>query len=200
MYNKKLGISEISKISILSAISFMLMFVKFPLPFSPNFIEMDIAELPALIGGFSMGPFAGFLIVCIKLILNIIIKGTTTFYVGDLSNLIVSSTFVIITAVIYKKYKTKKSAIIALIIGSIAMSIVATISNSFFIFPLYAKILKLDLNVFVNMVSKINPLVKNYFTLMLFSILPFNLVKTFVTSFITSILYKKISPILKTKA
>lgn len=200
MNNKKFGISEITKISILSAISLMLMLIKFPIPFAPSFMEIDIAELPALIGGFAIGPFAGFLIVCIKLILNIVIKGTTTFYVGDLSNLIVSSTFVLTTSIIYKKYKTKKCAILGLLIGSISMSVVATLSNSFFIFPLYAKILKLDLNAFVKMVAKINPLVKDYFTLMIFSILPFNLVKTFITSFITAILYKKISPILKRKA
>lgn len=200
MNNKKFGISEITKISILSAISVLLMLIKLPLPFAPSFMEVDIAELPALIGGFAMGPVAGFLIVCIKLLLNLVITGTKTFYVGELSNLIVSSTFVLTTSIIYQKHKNKKAALLGLFIGSIAMSIIATVSNYFVIFPLYAKILKLDLNAFVGMVSKINPLVKNYFTLMIFSVLPFNLVKTFVTSIVTSILYKKISPILKRKA
>lgn len=200
MNNKKFGISEITKISILSAISVLLMLIKLPLPFAPSFMEVDIAELPALIGGFAMGPVAGFLIVCIKLLLNLVITGTKTFYVGELSNLIVSSTFVLTTSIIYQKHKNKKAALLGLFIGSIAMSIIATVSNYFVIFPLHAKILKLDLNAFVGMVSKINPLVKNYFTLMIFSVLPFNLVKTFVTSIVTSILYKKISPILKRKA
>lgn len=197
MNKKQFNISEISKISILSAISFLLMFLKFPLPFSPTFMEIDIAELPALIAGFAMGPVAGFLVICIKLLLSIIVKGSKTFYVGELSNLIVSATFVLTTAIIYKKHRNKKFALLGLLVGSICMSLVATISNYFVIFPLYAKILKLDLNAFVNMVTKINPLVKNYFTLMVFSILPFNLVKTFLTSIVTSILYKKISPILK---
>ena len=197
--NKKFGISEITKIAILASISVLLMFIKVPLPFAPTFMEMDIAELPALIGGFAMGPLAG-LIVCIKLLLNIIINGTKTFYVGELSNLIVSSTFVLTTAFIYKHNKSKKSALLGLVIGSITMSLVATLSNYFVIFPLYAKLLKIDLNAFVGMVAKINPLVKSYFTLMLFSILPFNLVKTAVTSIVTSLLYKRISPILKKKA
>ncbi|MCI5997332.1 MAG: ECF transporter S component [Peptoniphilaceae bacterium] len=199
MNSKKFGISEITKISILSAISVVLMLIKIPLPFAPTFMEMDIAELPALIGGFAMGPLAGFLIVCIKIVLNIVINGTKTFYVGELSNLIVSSAFVLTTAIIYQKHKNRKGAFLGLIFGSIAMSFMATISNYFFIFPLYANILKIDLNAFVGMVAKINPLVKSYFTLMMFSILPFNLVKTFVTSIVTAILYKKISPILKRK-
>ena len=198
--NKKFGISEITKIAILASISVLLMFIKVPLPFAPTFMEMDIAELPALIGGFAMGPLAGFLIVCIKLLLNIIINGTKTFYVGELSNLIVSSTFVLTTAFIYKHNKSKKSALLGLVIGSITMSLVATLSNYFVIFPLYGKLLKIDLNAFVGMVAKINPLAKSYFTLTLFSILPFNLVKTAVTSIVTSLLYKRISPILKKKA
>ena len=105
-----------------------------------------------------------------------------------------------ITALIYKHNKSKKSALLGLAIGSISMSIVATLSNYFIIFPLYAKLLKIDLNTFVSAISKINPLVKSYFTLMLFSVLPFNLVKTAVTSIVTSLLYKRISPILKKKA
>ena len=83
MNNKKFGISEITKISILGTISVLLMFIKVPLPFAPTFMEMDIAELPALIGGFAMGPLSGFLIVCIKILLNIVLNGTKTFYVGD---------------------------------------------------------------------------------------------------------------------
>ncbi|WP_278554213.1 ECF transporter S component [Parvimonas micra] len=197
MNKKKFSISEITKISILGTISVLLMFIKVPLPFAPTFMEMDIAELPALIGGFAMGPLAGFLIVCIKILLNIVINGTKTFYVGELSNLIVSSAFVLTTSFIYKHNKSKKSALLGLAIGSISMSIVATLSNYFIIFPLYAKLLKIDLNAFVGMVAKINPLVKSYFTLMVFSVLPFNLVKTFVTSLVTSLLYKRISPILK---
>lgn len=197
MNKKKFSISEITKISILGTISVLLMFIKVPLPFAPTFMEMDIAELPALIGGFAMGPLAGFLIVCIKILLNIVINGTKTFYVGELSNLIVSSAFVLTTAFIYKHNKSKKSALLGLVVGSISMSIVATLSNYFIIFPLYAKLLKIDLNAFVGMVAKINPLVKSYLTLMVFSVLPFNLVKTFVTSLVTSLLYKRISPILK---
>ena len=143
MNNKKFGISEITKIAILASISVLLMFIKVPLPFAPTFMEMDIAELPALIGGFAMGPLAGFLIVCIKLLLNIIINGTKTFYVGELSNLIVSSAFVLTTAFIYKHNKSKKSALLGLVIGSITMSLVATLSNYFVIFPLYGKLLKI---------------------------------------------------------
>ena len=80
MNKKKFGISEITKISILASISVLLMFIKVPLPFAPTFMEMDIAELPALIGGFAMGPLAGFLIVCIKILLNCL-TDTNVYYI-----------------------------------------------------------------------------------------------------------------------
>ena len=106
-----------------ASISVLLMFIKVPLPFAPTFMEMDIAELPALIGGFAMGPLAGFLIVCIKLLLNIIIMEQKLF-MWRASNLIVSSAFVLTTAFIYKHNKSKKSALLGLVIGSITMSLV----------------------------------------------------------------------------
>lgn len=197
MNKKTFGISELTKISILSAVSVLLMMVKTPLPFAPTFMELDVSELPSLIGGFAMGPVAGVIIVVLKIILNIIINGSKTYYIGELSNLIVSATFVFVATTIYNKGKNKKTAVLGLVIGSISMSIIALLSNYFVIFPLYAKILNLDLNVFVGMGAKVNPLVNSYFTLMLFAVLPFNLVKTFTTSLITMFLYKRISWILK---
>ena len=149
MNNKKFGISEITKIAILASISVLLMFIKFPLPFAPTFMEMDIAELPALIGGFAMGPLAGFLIVCIKILLNIVINGTKTFYVGELSNLIVSSAFVLTTAFIYKHNKSKKSALLGLLIGSISMSLVATLSNYFVILRIFYVIYFFEIRCFL---------------------------------------------------
>lgn len=197
MKKRIFGISELTKISILSAISVLLMMVKTPLPFAPTFMELDVSELPALIGGFAMGPIAGVIIVILKIVLNIILNGSKTYYIGELSNLIVSATFVFIATTIYSRGKNKKVAVIGLIIGSITMSIIALISNYFVIFPLYAKLLKIDLNAFVGIGAKVNPLVNNYLTLMVFSVLPFNLVKTFTTSLITMFLYKRVSRILK---
>ena len=82
-------------------------------------------------------------------------------------------------------------------LGVVAMTAVATLSNAFIVFPTYAKVMGLDLNAFVGMTAKTNGLVKSYFSLMLLSIAPFNLVKGFVASFVTELIYKRVSPIIK---
>lgn len=183
------------KIAVLAALGFVLMQIfRIPLPFAPNFMTVDFGDFPALVGGFAMGPLGG---IAIQLVKNILKAFTTeTVGVGELSNFIVGSVFVLISSLYYKKNKTKKGAIIALILGSLAMSAVAFLSNYFFIFPAYAKAIDMDLNLLSIEIGKTNPLVKDYASLMFFAIIPFNLVKGALVSIVTGLLYKRISPIL----
>ena len=44
--------------AMLAAVSTVLMFIDFSVPFMPAFIKMDVSELPALIASFSMGPLS----------------------------------------------------------------------------------------------------------------------------------------------
>ena len=76
------------------------------------------------------------------------------------------------------------------------MSAVATISNAFVVFPIYGNAMHMDLEAFAAMVGK-NGMVSNYFTLMVFSIAPFNIIKGAVASVITELVYKRVSPFLK---
>ena len=78
------SVRYMSVTAMLSAVAFILMFLDFSVPFMPAFIKMDLSELPALIGAFSMGPVCGILICLIKNVLHLFI--TTTGGVGELSN------------------------------------------------------------------------------------------------------------------
>lgn len=182
------------KVGILSAMSFILMFVQFPIPVAPPFMKVDLADVPALIGGFSMGPVYGVLIQLIKNVLNL--TKTSTGGVGEISNFIVGGLFVFISASIYKKNKTKKNATIAMVCGVLVMTLAATFSNAFVIFPLYGKAMGVDMSAFVAMAHKTNALVNSYFTMMLFAIVPFNLIKGFIEMLVTKLLYKHVSSIL----
>lgn len=194
--NKKVDVRRMVVVSVLGVIAALLMMARFPLPFAPGFMDVDISEMPALLASFSLGPVAGFLVVLIKIIIKLM-TGSTTIYVGELSNLIVSSTFVVTAGLIYKFNKTKKGALKALIIGILAMSILATLSNYFIIFPMYGGLMGLSMQDFADKVSNINPLVTNFKTLMVFSVLPFNLVKGTLTSLVTYLVYKRVAPIIK---
>ena len=183
--------------SMLGAISAILMLFKFPLPFSPSFITMDFSELPVVLGGFILGPIYGITISFIKIFINLIMNGTTTFYVGELANFLYSVAYILPAILIYKKNKTKKNAVLGLIIGTLVATFVAITLNLIIIFPLYAKLMGVSLEDIILMVTSVNPYVKNMVSLIIFSLLPFNLFKYGLTSLITFVLYKKLSHIIK---
>lgn len=179
-------------IGLFGALSTVLMLFKIPLFFSPSFMKLDVAELPAIIGSFMFGPLAGFCIVVVKLALNLMINGTDSMYVGELSNLLLSSIYVLTASLLYKRKKTKKTAAVSLAVGVVSTSVIALFSNTFFIFPAYAVVYGLSMDKIVGMASAVNPLVHDTFTMMIFSVLPFNLVKYGVVSAITFLVYKKL--------
>ena len=190
---KKSSTQTMVRISILGAISALLMIFKFPLPFAPPFMTVDIGDLGVLISGFALGPVAGVLTSAVKILLNFIINGTTTGGVGELSNFILSSVFVVVASSIYNKGKSRKSAITGLVFGVLAYTIVACISNYFVIFPLYG----INLVDFTKEFAKVNSLASTPLMFVLFSIVPFNIVKGIIVSAVTIALYKPISRFLK---
>lgn len=178
-------------VGMLGALSAVLMMLEIPLPFAPSFLKMDIGELPALFAGFFLGPAAGVGVVFVKIALKLIFKGTTTAFVGDFSNLVGSCVFILTAAIIYKKNKTKKGAILSVVIATVLVSVVYIFLNAFIMFPMYSNLYGLPMDVIISMGSAVNPLVHDELTMMLWAVLPFNLVKYTLTSVLTFLLYKR---------
>lgn len=197
MNRKVLSLKNIAKIAILAALSTMIMFFRTPLPFAPGFLDFDLAEVPSLIGAFSMGPVAGFLIVLLKNLLKLITQGSSTAMVGELSNIVVNGTLVVVAGLYYKHNRTFKGAIIAMVLAVISMTLVATLSNYFIMFPFYANMFNTPMDQIIGMAAAVNPLVHDYLGVMLFTIVPFNLLKGIATSIVTTLIYPHISPLLK---
>lgn len=193
MRNGKLN--RLVKISLLGVIGFLLMFIEIGVPIFPSFLKIDISDLPALIGGFALGPVAGVAIELLKNILHGIFKGSTAF-VGEFANFVVGATLVYVSAYIYSKNKSKKTALIGLLAGTVAMTIVASFFNYFILLPLYEKVLNFPISAIVAMGHKINSNITDLSTFILWSIAPFNLIKGFILSALTLSLYKSVSPIL----
>ena len=194
---KKLSTKEIVMIGMFGAISSVLMLLEISFPLIPSFIKFDFSELPVILGGYMMGPVAGALIAFIKVALHFVLKGTSTMGVGELSNFMGSIFYMLPSVLIYHKLRSKKGAAISLVIGTIFCSCCLLITNSFFIFPMYAKVFGMPMDAFVSMGSAVNPLVTSYFTLMLFSVFPFNLVKYGIISFLSFHMYKRLKHTLK---
>lgn len=187
---------DMTKVAMLSVIGFVLMYFQLPLTFvAPPFMKLDISDLPVLMGAFTMGPVYGIIIAALKNLMHIIFKGTMTAGVGELSNFIISSTFALVSSYIYRKHKTYKGAVLSMTIGVVAMTILAMTSNYFVVFPLYGKVMPMD--AIIAMGSAITPKITGLFTMMIYSVLPFNLIKGFTTSAVMMLVYKKISPLFK---
>lgn len=191
------SIRKIAIIGVFSAISFVLMLIEFPLPFAPSFYKFDFSDIPALIGGFAAGPMVGVMIEFIKVLLNILIQGTTSGFVGEIANFVVGAAFILPATIIYRFKKTRKAALISCLAGTLCIAIVGSLLNAFFLLPAYAIMFGSGIDAFVGMGAAINPAISNVTTFCLFAVAPFNLVKGIADSAITFLVYKQLSPILK---
>ncbi len=184
------------KISVLGVIALILMLLDFPLWFTPPFIKFDVSDVPSLIGAFALGPMAGVIIQFVKNLLKILVVGTNTAAVGELANFIVGSVFAYTAGLIYYKEKTFKNAIIGLIAGTITMTIVISVLNYYIMIPFYAKAFGMPLDKIVTISGAVNKYVVDLKSLIIYAIVPFNLLKGTVVSLVTILLYKRVSPIL----
>lgn len=186
----------IIKIASLSALAGVLMMFKFPIPIAPSFYKLEFSDISALLGGFALGPLAAILINLIKNIINILMEGTTTAYIGEFSNFLMSCSLSVVAALIYKKDHSKKGAVKALIIASIFMPIMAGIVNYFILIPAYVRFMNFPLEAIISLGTKIYPIITSKFLLVLLCTIPFNIIKCVLVSTVTFIIYKKVSPLL----
>ncbi len=185
----------IAKIGILSALAALLMLLEFPLLFiAPFFYKLDFSEVMVLLGAFSMGPAAGIAIEAIKILLNFALDGTMTAGIGELANFIIGCSFVVPAAIIYQRNKTKKNAIIGMMIGSISMTIVGALMNYYVLIPAYSAVMSLDKIIAAG--TEINPAITNLESLILLATTPFNFIKAVASSVIAFLLYKRVSGLL----
>lgn len=194
-YTSSVNIRNTAKIGVLSAAAFGLMLLSFPIAiFFPSFLKLDLSDLPALLGGFALGPIAGIIIEFIKNLLNILIKGTDTGGIGELSNFIVGIAYIVPASLIYQRWKSKKCAIFSMLTGIIVMTVVACFSNYFLIIPLYQKMMPLE--AIIGMAAMANKNIVDIRTYIIFAVIPFNILKATILSVVTLLIYKKLSPVL----
>lgn len=196
MRNKKL--SYLIKIAMLSALALVIMQLKFPVPFlTPPFYKLEFSDLPALIGGFALGPLAGVIIEAIKVLLNLLIDGTTTMYIGEVSNFIIGCSYILPATFLYKYIRTKKGAFIGVAVGTLTLAVAGCLLNAFVLLPVYSQVYGMPIDAIVAMGTKINAGITSVSTFVMLAVLPFNLVKGVITSAVALLIYKPLSPLLK---
>ena len=183
--------------AMLSAVAFILMFIEFPIPMLiPAFIKMDFSDLPALLGAFSLGPVYGVIISFMKNLLHIVIKGTSTACVGELSNFILGAIFSAVAGYLYKHHKSRKTAIIGAVAGAVAMGVLSVPSNYFVVYPAYVQFYHMPLEAILGMYQAILPSADSLIKCLILFNLPFTLVKGLLDAVLCMLIYKPLSPIL----
>ena len=183
-----------TRIAILASAAAILMALELPVIFMPGFLKLDFSDIPAIIGAFALGPLAGSLIVLLKNLIHL--TSTQTAGIGEMANLFVGTALVVPAAMIYKGKKNRTGAILALLAGTISMTLAAAALNYWVLIPLYQIALHLPPEAIVNMGRVANPLIIDIKTFIVFAIIPFNLFKGIVVSIIAMLVYKKVSPVL----
>jgi len=164
-------------IGMLSAVSYLLMLLDFPLPLFPSFLKIDFSDIPALIAAIIMGPVAGVLVELFKNLLDLITTGSVTGVpVGHIANFATGVIFILITYAIFKKVESKKGLTMGLAAATVVTALTMTILNYLVFIPLYAKFMNFELPK----------------TLVITAILPFNLLKGIILSSVFFLLFLRL--------
>lgn len=181
-------------IGICSAIAVVLHVLDFPLVFlAPEFYKLDFSELPVLLCGFYLGPSAAVACEGVKILLKLLIKGTSTAFVGDFANFVVGCSLVLPAVIFYHVNKSRHSALIGLILGTLTMTVLGSAFNAVYLLPKFAQLFGIPLDVIIGMGTAIHGGVSNVSTFVLLCVAPLNLVKGGIVSLLTLLLYKRVA-------
>jgi riboflavin transporter FmnP len=201
MKEKFLTTKNVVLMAMFGALGAVLMMFEFPLLFiAPSFYKLDLSEVPVLVGSFALGPVAGVVIEIVKILIKLVIKPTSTGFVGEFANVVVGCAFVVPAGVIYRmhKHKTKKQAVLGMAVGTLVMAAVGVVVNALIMIPFYSNFMPID--TIISMGAAVNPAVSNVWSFAVICVGPFNIVKGIIVSAITALVYKRISILIHTAA
>ena len=185
------SVRYMTRIAILGALSAVLFPLEIPIV---AFYKLDFSTLPALLGAFSMGPLPGLAILLIKDLSRL--AYSSSMYVGELADFIMSAAFILPASLIYRKHKTRKTALVGMAVGTLCMIVVSVLVNWKMMIPFYMTAFHMDMEAIIGMAQKALPFVDTEWKVLLYVTAPFNLLKGFVLSLLTFVLYKRLSPML----
>lgn len=193
--NQLLNVRNAAIMAMFSAVAAVLMLFEVPLPFiAPSFYGLDISEVPILIGSFALGPWAGVIMEFVKILIKLVLKPTTTGFVGELANFCVGCALVLPAGLIYHFHKTKKTAVFSMVVGTAVMTAAAVVLNALVMLPFYSNFMPLE--TILEMGSAINPAISSVWTFAILAVGTFNLIKGALVSLITALIYKRVSVII----
>ena len=184
---------RITIVAICSALAAILHLLDFSLPFlAPGFYKLDFSELPVMLCGFFLGPSGAVACEGLKILLKLLMKGTTTAFVGDFANFAVGCSLVLPAVIIYHIRRTKKTAILGMVAGGLCITIFGSAFNALYLLPKFADMF-MPMEAILAAGQAIYPGIDSVWTLALYCVVPLNLVKSLCVSILTLLLYKRVA-------
>lgn len=188
----KSNITKITITAMLTAVAVVLQYIEMPVPLVPSFLKLDFSDIPELIGAFVISPIYGVIICLLKNLIHLPFGSSVG--VGEFANFLFGAVFAFTAGIIYKKNKTKKTALIACLAGALAMSVLSIAINYFIVYPAYAQLWAGgDMNIIISMYKTILPASDNLIKSLIIFNLPFTFVKGIIDAVITMLIYKPLS-------
>ena len=185
---------RVSIIGICSALATVLHVLDFPVIFlAPEFYKLDFSELPVLLCGFYLGPSATVACEGVKILLKLLVKGTSTAFVGDFANFVVGCSFVLPATIWYHVHKSRHGAVIGLALGTVSMALLGSAFNAVYLLPKFAELYGIPLDVIISMGTAIRGGVHSVTTFVMLCVAPLNLFKGIMVSVPTMLLYKRVA-------
>lgn len=194
MQNSVTKVRKLTGTAMLGAVAAVLMYLEFPIPIMPSFVKLDVSELPALLAAYAYGPVSGIAVCLIKNLIKL--PSTSTAAVGELFNFVMGALFVGVAGFVYKRSKTRRSALIGAGAGALVMALVSVPYNYFVVYPAYVVLYHLPLEAIIGMYQAINPSVDGLLACLLTFNLPFTLFKGLLDAALCFLIYKPLYPIL----
>ncbi|MBQ3530266.1 MAG: ECF transporter S component [Oscillospiraceae bacterium] len=185
---------RIAIVAVCSAIAAVLHILDFPLLFlAPEFYKLDFSELPVMLCGFYLGPSAAVACEAVKILLKLLLKGTSTAFVGDFANFAVGCSLVLPAVIVYHTKKSRASALWGLALGTAFLTVFGSAFNAIYLLPKFSQLFGLPLDSIIAMGGKINGGITSLQTFVLLAVAPLNLIKGVTISVLTLLLYKRVA-------
>lgn len=164
---------RIAMYALFVALSMAVSFVEFPIVPGVEWLKYDPSGIVSLVAGFAYGPAAAVIVSVLGFLPHLFTNPW-----GTLMAVLVALALSVPAALIYRRNKTRKGAVIGIIVGAIAALAMAIVGN-LIVTPFYAHMTT------AQVVALIVP-----------AILPFNALKFTIHGVITFLIYKPISNLL----
>ena len=117
----------------------------------------------------------------------------TTAFVGDFANFIVGCTLVLPAVILYHVHKSKKSAMVGLVVGTLTMATFGSAFNAIYLIPEFSRLFGMPLESIIAMGAAIHSSIDSVWMLALLCVAPLNVVKGAAVSVLTMLLYKHVA-------